>query len=80
MQNDRSSNGDERIEQLESLFPTASDAVFFNAYQRALAAGLSVMVSEQGKIFEVFPDGHRTFVKTIDPPLTVEPGQKFTIP
>ena len=68
---------EQRIEQLELAFPAASGAAFANAYDRAMQAGLSVMVSEDGAIYEVFPDGTRKLVKTIDPPTTMRPGLKI---
>jgi hypothetical protein len=71
---------DEReIERLENLFPAAASGAFRNAYHQALRAGFSVLVSANGAIYEVFPDGHRRFVKAIDPPIVMRPGQKFTI-
>ncbi len=71
---------EQQIEQLELDFPAASGVAFSNAYQQAVQAGLSVVVSENGVIFEVSPDGQRRLVKNIAPPSPAQPGRKFTIP
>jgi uncharacterized coiled-coil protein SlyX len=68
-----------RIEQLELSFLAASGSAFSNAYQQAVLAGLSVVVSEDGKIFEIFPDGQRKLLKKIAPPTPSQPGQRYTI-
>lgn len=73
------SSDDQRIEQLESSFPAASGVAFANAYNLAIKAGLSVVVSENGAIYEVFPDGRRTLVKTVTPPSPAQPGRKLTL-
>ena len=67
------------ILQLESQFPTVSGSAFAAARERALDAGLSVLQSEMGFIYEVFPDGRRVLLKKIDPPTSVEAGRKITI-
>jgi hypothetical protein len=67
------------IEKLESLFPTLSGSVFAAARLQVLASGQSVLQSDQGCIYEVFPDGHRIPVKKIDPPVTVVSGSKISI-
>ena len=55
---------DERhMEQLERDFPAASGMAFAKAYDQAIQAGLSVLVSKNGSIYEVFPDGRRELVK-----------------
>ena len=71
---------EQQIEQLELDFPAASGVAFSNAYQQAINASLSVVVSEDGKLFEVFPDGRRQLLKSIAPPVPSQPGQKFIIP
>lgn len=80
MANSNLPTDEQRIEQLERSFPAASGVAFSNAYSQAVQAGLSVVVSEDGAIFEVFPDGQRRLVKTIAPPSPAQPGQKITIP
>ena len=71
---------EKQIEQLESEFPVASGVAFSRAYKDALASGLTVVVSDNGSIFEVSPDGQRRLIKTIVPPTPAEPGQKYQIP
>ena len=50
------------------------------AYWKTLASGGSVLETDGGAIYEVFPDGTRRFVKQIEPPISVEYGQKIAIP
>jgi hypothetical protein len=70
---------DQDIEDLESQFPAASGSAFAAARERVFASGQSVLQSEQGVIYEVFPDGTRKRVKDIEPPTPVVPGSKITI-
>jgi hypothetical protein len=67
------------IERLEAEFPAVSGSAFATAHKEALDAGNSVLQSEQGCIYEVFPDGRRILVKTIDPPTANVPGRRITI-
>ena len=73
------SNAEKNILDLESRFPALSGVTFSAARKRALAAGQSVLQSDQGCIYEVFPDGTRKLVKRIDPPTAVESGRKIKI-
>ena len=50
------------IEMLEMAFPAASGSAFADAREQALEAGLSVLESEGGVSYEVFPDGRRRAV------------------
>jgi hypothetical protein len=72
-------NQEDNIEILESQFPAASGSVFAAARERVLASGQSVLQSEDGVIYEVFPDGHRIVVKKIEPPTPDVYGRKITI-
>jgi hypothetical protein len=67
------------IVKLEDQFPPASGSAFAAARQQVLASGQSVLESEDGKIFEVFPNGTKRLIKTIEPPVPVVPGQKIAI-
>ena len=67
------------IERLESQFPPLAGSAFAEARQRVLDSGLSVLQSEQGFIYEVYPNGERVLVKKIEPPTFVVPGTKITI-
>jgi hypothetical protein len=72
------SDQEKNIEILEGQFPAMSGSAFAAARARVLASGQSVLQSEQGCIYEVFPDGRRILRKTIEPPISVVPG-KITI-
>jgi hypothetical protein len=67
------------IEMLENQFPALSGSAFAGARERVLASGQSVLQSEHGYIYEVFPDGRRVVVKKIEPPIPVVSGRKITI-
>lgn len=72
----------ERVNQLEILenqFPAASGLAFVAARERVLASGQSVLQSEGGVIYEVFPDGRRVAVKQIEPPISDVCGRKITL-
>jgi hypothetical protein len=70
---------DREIDSLESQFPAASGIAFSNARALVLASGQSVLQSEGGVIYEVFPDGNRRFVKTVEPPSPVIAGSKVIL-
>ena len=70
---------DQDIQQLENRFPPVSGSAFAAARERVLASGQSVLESEGGVIYEVFPDGRRVEVKKIEPPTEVKPGAVYTI-
>ena len=67
------------IETLENQLPAASGSAFAAAREQALASGESVLQSEQGVIYEVFPNGTRRRVKEIEPPTPVARGSKVAI-
>lgn len=71
---------EQRIRNLEDQFPLASAAAFAEARARVLASGQSILESEDGAIYRVFPDGRKEFVKEIEPPTQVIPGTKFELP
>ena len=68
------------IQKLESQFPPISGEAFAAARARVLASGQSVLQSEDGALYEVFPDGRKVFVKQLEPPTKAVPGTKLTIP
>ena len=70
---------DQDIQKLESQFPAISGSAFAAARERVLASGQSVLQSDNGVIYEVFPDGRRVTVKTIEPPSQVVPGTIIAI-
>jgi len=70
---------DHDIQQLESQFPAVSGSAFAAARDQVLASGQSVLQSEGGFIYRVFPDGRKELVKKIEPPTLVRRGTKLTI-
>ena len=70
---------EEEIDYLEAHIPELADAAFTQAYWQALAAGSSVMISEGGALYEVFPNGERRFVKHVEPPMRVTVGEKWVL-
>ncbi len=67
---------EEAIQYLEAHIPELAESAVTQAYWQALAAGSSVLESDNGAIYEVFPDNTRTLVKTIEPPTPVSIGEK----
>lgn len=67
------------ILKLESQFPAVSGQAFAAARERVLASGQSVLLSDNGIIYQVYPDGRREAVKKIEPPTIMDPGIKLTI-
>lgn len=67
-------NIEKSIEYLEKHIPEMAEAAVKQAYWQALASGSSVLVSENGEINEVFPDGKTKFVKKIEPPIKMRKG------
>ena len=70
---------DQDIQHLENQFPAVSGSAFAAARKHALGSGLSVLHSENGVIYEVFPDGRRNVVKHIEPPTPVVSGSIIKI-
>lgn len=58
---------DQDIQKFGSQFPAVSGSAFATAREQVLKSGRSVLQSENGVIFEVFPDGRRVEVKKIAP-------------
>lgn len=61
---------------LEEHIPELAESAVVQAYWQALASGNSVLESENGVIYEVFPNGFRNFVKAIKPPTAVTLGEQ----
>lgn len=60
---------------LEEHIPELAQSAVTQAYWQALAAGNSVLESDHGMIYEVFPDGTRKLIKTTTPPSRVAMGE-----
>jgi len=71
---------EEAIQYLEAHIPELAESAVTQAYWQALAAGSSVLESENGVIYEVFPDDTRNILKTIEPPTPVSIGEKRVLP
>jgi len=65
------------IDYLEEHIPELAEVAFKQAYWAALASGNSVLISENGSLVEVFPDGRREFKKKLPLWTAVKPGQKL---
>jgi hypothetical protein len=67
------------IDYLEAHIPELIELAFKQAYWAALVSGSSVLMSENGSIVEVFPDGERKFIQKLPPWTPLTRGQKFEI-
>ena len=70
---------DQDIEKLENQFPAISGSAFVVARAQVLASGQSVLESQDGVIYEVFPGDRRVPVKKIEPPTQVVSGSIYTV-
>ncbi len=70
---------EEALDYLEKHIPELAELAFKQAYWAALATGSSVLVSENGSLMEVFPDGKRKFIKKLPSWIPVTRGQKLEI-
>jgi hypothetical protein len=68
---------EKEIDELERRFPECAAYAFAQAYEQTLAAGFSVLVSDNGFICEVSPGGARKMIKQIEPPTLVVKGSKL---
>lgn len=65
---------DAKIDYLEQHIPELASAAVTQAYWASLAAGNDVLVIEDGAIYQIAPDGTRTFVQDTEPSTSVEIG------
>lgn len=70
---------EEAMSFLEEHIPELAEVAFKQAYWAALASGSSVLISENGNLVEVFPDGKQKFIKRLPPPIRVTRGQRLKI-
>ena len=70
---------EESITYLEEHIPELAEVAFKQAYWAALASGSSVLISEEGNLVEVFPDGKKKLIKRLPPSTPVKRGQKLEI-
>ena len=64
------------IKYLEEHIPELAESAVTQAYWQSLAAGNSVLESENGIIYERFPDGSSKMVKEIERPTPVAIGAR----
>ena len=67
------------IDYLENQIPALSASAITVAYWDTLASGQSVLETENGAIYEVFPDGTRRWIKQIEPSIHVQYGLKIAL-
>lgn len=70
---------EESMRFLEEHIPDLADAALKQAYWQALATGSSVLVSEEGALVEIFPDGTRKVLKQLEPQTEVILGQRLEL-
>ena len=70
---------EESMRFLEEHIPILADAAVKQAYWQALATGSSVLVSEEGALVEIFPDGTRKVLKQLEPQTAVTVGQRLEL-
>jgi len=70
---------EDAINYLEEHIPELAKAAFTQAYWAALASGSSVLMSENGNLVEIFPDGKRKIIKPLPPSTKVTIGQILEI-
>ncbi len=68
---------EKEMKYLEDHIPELAEVAFKQAYWAALASGSSVLMSENGNVVEIFPDGTRKIIKPLPPSTPVKPGQKL---
>lgn len=73
------SDQDKTISQVEAGLPELSGVAFDQARQAALDAGITVMESGNGMIYQVAPSGVMTPVKSITPPTRVQKGARIAL-
>ena len=71
---------EESMRFLEEHIPDLADAAVKQAYWQALATGSSVLVSEEGALVEIFPDGTRKVLKQLEPQTSCTVGQRLELP
>jgi hypothetical protein len=68
------------LDYLEQQIPSLSAAAVDVAYWQALASGQAVLISGDDGIYQVFADGTKKLVKTMEQLLSVPVGTRVRIP
>ena len=58
----------------EKHIPELAEGAFKQAFLSALASGNSVLISKNGNLVEVFPDGNEKIIKKLPRPTPVDLG------
>ena len=69
-----------KIEQTEEQIPLLAEQAIRQAVATAMAAGKSVLVTQNDIVYEVFADGSKQTLTHVSPRLHVEPGTIRTLP
>jgi hypothetical protein len=72
-------DNEKAIDYLEEHIPELAEAAVKQAYWQALASGSSVLISENGIIKEVFPDGTSKIIQQNAPFVKTQKGQIIKI-
>ena len=67
------------IDFLESYIPDLAESAVKKAYLDALSSGYSVLISLDGAIYEIFPDGKKVFIKKIEKNTEIDPSVNLVI-
>ncbi len=62
---------EKELDFLEKHIPELANSAVKKAYLDALSAGLSVTKVIENKIYEIFPDGSKKFIKDIEPAMKI---------
>lgn len=68
---------DEEIDFIETQIPVLAQGAVQKAYVDTLSKGISVLESIDGKIYQIDPDGKKTFVKDVSPSVKVKRKMKI---
>ena len=70
---------EQEFDYLEEHIPDLAEIAFKQAYWAALASGSTVLMSENGNLVEIFPDGKRKIIKPFPPSILVTPEKKLEL-
>lgn len=69
----------EYSEVVETAFAPLSGVAFESARTQALESGKSVLQTENGKLYRIYPDGRKEFIKSVPDPIAVTPGERISL-
>ena len=70
---------EKEIQDLEEQIPYVAEVSAREAYSSTLALGHTVLIIEDGKLIQVFPDGNKVFIENVEPKIKIQKGIKFQI-